>query len=378
MVMYCKYFAAKKCLSCSELATPYPQQLIKKQQHLEQLLHGIPVKQYLVPVASEVSAFRNKAKMAVAGSVELPILGINQPGKEPIDLCDCPLYPPAFHKSFPVIKQFIGRVGLVPYNINKRRGELKYLLITQNEREELLLRFILRSETKLSRLKIELPWLLTKLPNVAVVSANIQPIHMARLEGDKEINLTKNTMLKQTINSIPLYIKAGSFFQTNRIIAEKLYATAKKWVSTLAISEIWDLFCGVGGFGLHCKTKTNKLIGIEINSEAIECAQRTIRDMSFDNIDFQSLDSTAFALQQKQLPDLVLVNPPRRGIGQSLCHYLNKMAPTFILYSSCNASTMVSDINLLDHYQIEKVKLFDMFPNTMHYEVLVLLRHRNK
>lgn len=376
--MYCKYFAADKCQSCSELTIPYPQQLIRKQQHLENLLNNVPVGNYLKPVASKEKAFRNKAKMAVAGSVEKPILGINHPGREPIDLCDCPLYGRILHESFPVIKQFIGRAGLTPYDVNKQRGELKYILITQNEQGELLLRFILRSKTKLAQLQGALPWLMTKVPNITIISANIQPVHMAILEGDEEINLTEKNMLRQTINSIPLYIKAGSFFQTNTFITEKLYATARDWVSTLAISDLWDLFCGVGGFGLHCKTINNKLTGIEINHEAIECAQRSIAEMSFNNIEFKSLDSTSFALQQNEIPDLVLVNPPRRGIGQELCHYLRRMAPSFILYSSCNALTMLNDITRLENYQIEKIQLFDMFPNTRHYEVLVLLSYKNE
>lgn len=73
------------------------------------------------------------------------------------------------------------------------------------------------------------------------------------------------------------------------------------------------------------------------------------------------------------MPDLVLVNPPRRGIGKSLCDYLSRMAPQFIIYSSCNAQTMAKDIAALPCYRIERVQLFDMFPHTAHYEVLTLL-----
>ncbi|EOD9024627.1 DUF1418 family protein [Klebsiella michiganensis] len=73
------------------------------------------------------------------------------------------------------------------------------------------------------------------------------------------------------------------------------------------------------------------------------------------------------------IPDLVLVNPPRRGIGDGLCDYLNRMAPGFIIYSSCNARTMAKDIARLAGYRIERVQLFDMFPHTAHYEVLTLL-----
>ncbi|SQA02625.1 23S rRNA (uracil(747)-C(5))-methyltransferase RlmC [Serratia marcescens] len=72
----------------------------------------------------------------------------------------------------------------------------------------------------------------------------------------------------------------------------------------------------------------------------------------------------------------MLVNPPRRGIGQALCDYLSRMAPGYILYSSCNAESMAKDIEMLSGYRIERVQLFDMFPHTAHYEVLTLLVRR--
>ena len=88
---------------------------------------------------------------------------------------------------------------------------------------------------------------------------------------------------------------------------------------------------------------------------------------------FQALDSTQFATAQGEVPDLVLVNPPRRGIGRELCDYLSRMAPQFIVYSSCNAQSMARDFYLLPGYRLARVQLFDMFPHTSHYEVLTLL-----
>lgn len=91
------------------------------------------------------------------------------------------------------------------------------------------------------------------------------------------------------------------------------------------------------------------------------------------HVEFQALDSTGFATGNEQVPELVLVNPPRRGIGSELCQYLDNMAPERLLYSSCNAQTMAKDIRELKNYRIERVQLFDMFPHTAHYEVLTLL-----
>lgn len=90
-------------------------------------------------------------------------------------------------------------------------------------------------------------------------------------------------------------------------------------------------------------------------------------------IEFRSLDAAQFALAQDQRPDLVIINPPRRGIGRKLAQFLQNLAPHFILYSSCNAQSMAQDLHELTGYQLQKVQLFDMFPHTSHYETMILL-----
>ncbi|WP_145483229.1 23S rRNA (uracil(747)-C(5))-methyltransferase RlmC [Yersinia aldovae] len=372
--MHCAQYTAASCRSCQWLEKPYPQQLADKQHHLETLLAGHTVAQWLTPVFGRESAFRNKAKMVVSGSVERPLLGMLHRDGTAVDLCACPLYPASFTVVFAVLKTFIARAGLTPYNVARKRGELKYLLLTESTyRGELMLRFVLRSETKLAQLQAALPWLQQQLPQLAVISANIQPVHMAILEGEQEIPLTQQQALPEIFNQVPLFIRPQSFFQTNPQIAASLYATARQWVRELNISSMWDLFCGVGGFGLHCATAQTQLTGIEISAQAIACARQSAVQLGLQNVSFAALDSTRFATSTAQVPQLVLVNPPRRGIGTELCDYLSNMAPEYILYSSCNAETMAKDISLLVDYRIERVQLFDMFPHTAHYEVLSLL-----
>ncbi|CBJ80047.1 putative tRNA (uracil-5-)-methyltransferase with S-adenosyl-L-methionine-dependent methyltransferase domain [Xenorhabdus bovienii str. Jollieti] len=372
--MQCAQYTAGHCHSCQWLNKSYSQQLSDKQQHLQQLLRETSATYWLPPVSSLISGFRNKAKMVVSGSVERPQLGMLHRDGRTVDLCDCPLYPQYFQLVFESIKIFIAKAGLVPYNVARKKGELKYILLTESRASgEMMLRFVLRSETKLAQLEHALPWLQEQLPQLTVISANIQPTHMAILEGEKEVIFTEHKMLKEIFNGIPLYIRPRSFFQTNPEIASALYATAGRWVRELNISSMWDLFCGAGGFGLHCADKETRLTGIEISAEAIACAKNSAKSLGLEQVEFQALDSTHFALDKAQLPELVLVNPPRRGIGKALCEYLSRMAPKFILYSSCNAETMAKDIAALEQYRIEKVQLFDMFPHTEHYETLALL-----
>ncbi|MDU9353892.1 23S rRNA (uracil(747)-C(5))-methyltransferase RlmC [Klebsiella sp. 141153] len=371
--MHCALYDAGRCRSCQWLELPLTQQLADKMANLRELLAGQPVMTWLAPVSGPETAFRNKAKMVVSGSVERPLLGMLHRDGTPEDLTDCPLYPPSFAPVFAALKPFIARAGLTPYNVARKRGELKYLLLTESQQGGMMLRFVLRSADKLAQLRAALPWLQQQLPQLKVITANIQPVHMAIMEGEQEIFLSDQPALAENFNGVPLWIRPQSFFQTNPTVASQLYATARDWVRALPVNHMWDLFCGVGGFGLHCVTPQMRLTGIEIAPEAIACAKQSAAQLGLSNLHFQALDSTQFATHEDDIPQLVLVNPPRRGIGAELCDYLSRMAPPYIIYSSCNARTMAADIDRLQGYRVERVQLFDMFPHTAHYEVLTLL-----
>ncbi|HCM5081278.1 TPA: 23S rRNA (uracil(747)-C(5))-methyltransferase RlmC [Klebsiella aerogenes] len=371
--MHCALYDAGRCRSCQWLELPLTQQLADKMANLRELLAGHPAARWLAPVSGPETAFRNKAKMVVSGSVERPLLGMLHRDGTPEDLTDCPLYPPSFEPVFAALKPFIARAGLTPYNVARKRGELKYLLLTESQQGGMMLRFVLRSAAKLEQLRAALPWLQQQLPQLKVITANIQPVHMAIMEGEQEIFLSDQQALAENFNGVPLWIRPQSFFQTNPTVASLLYATARDWVRGLPVNHMWDLFCGVGGFGLHCATPQMRLTGIEIAPEAIACAKQSAAQLGLTNLHFQALDSTQFATHEDDIPQLVLVNPPRRGIGAELCDYLSRMAPPYIIYSSCNARTMATDIARLQGYRLERVQLFDMFPHTAHYEVLTLL-----
>jgi len=372
--MQCALYDAGRCRSCQWIEQPVARQLDAKMADLRTLLEGMPVAEWCAPVSGPEQGFRNKAKMVVSGSVEKPLLGMLHRDGTPEDLTDCPLYPASFYTVFAALKPFIARAGLTPYNVARKRGELKYLLLTESQQDGgMMLRFVLRSDAKLAQLRAALPDLQAQLPQLKVITANIQPVHMAIMEGEQEIYLTGQQALAENFNAVPLWIRPQSFFQTNPQVASHLYATARDWVRALPVTHMWDLFCGVGGFGLHCATPQMKLTGIEIAPEAIACARESAQMLGLQNIQFQALDSTRFATAQGEVPELVLVNPPRRGIGKPLCDYLSRMAPQFIIYSSCNAQSMAKDLRELPGYRISRVQLFDMFPHTAHYEVLTLL-----
>ncbi|MGP9800666.1 23S rRNA (uracil(747)-C(5))-methyltransferase RlmC [Rheinheimera sp. NSM] len=381
--MHCHHFAAKRCLSCHWLDKPYSQQLALKQQQLTALLAAFKPAQLLEPVASAEQGFRYKAKMVASGTAEQPMLGIVNAQSEAVDLADCPLYPLAFMPAFALCKAFIQRAKLTPYDISARRGELKFILLSQSLHSgRFMLRFVLRSKNCLASVQKHLPWLLSQWPELEVCSVNLQPKPAALLEGEEEIILTEQTLLAEQLNQVPLYLTPQSFFQTQPVMAAALYHRAAEWAAQLQqqqgeFKQIWDLFCGVGGFGLHLAAPQQQLNGIEIAPAAIASAQRSANELGLTRVQFQALDSAAFAQAAELAPDLLVVNPPRRGVGEALCRDIQRLAPHWLIYSSCNAQTLAQDLVLLPDYKLLKVQLFDMFAHSSHYEVLTLLQRRH-
>lgn len=371
--MQCHHFDAARCRSCTWIEQPYADQLAAKQERCRELVDPFGPLDWLPPVASAESGFRNKAKMAVGGTVDAPTLGILDPGGVGVDLRDCGLYPASLQAALPLLAEFVTLARLVPYDVPTRRGELKYVLVTESPDGELLVRFVLRSSEALPRLRKHLPWLLAALPRAVVVSANLLPEHKAVLEGDTEVVLTQRATLRMRVNDVDLHLRPQSFFQTNTDVAAALYRIGRDWVDAAAPRSVWDLYCGVGGFALHVARPGRTVVGIETSAEAVASAEQSRDDLGLAGVRFAAGDATAFALGADAPPDLVVVNPPRRGIGPALAGWLEESGVRDVVYSSCNAASLARDLAAMPSLRPRRGRLLDMFPQTGHYEVVVAL-----
>lgn len=370
---FCSYYDTYQCRSCGWIDFHYAEQLHQKSDRLHALLAPFHPHEWLKPSPSLLKGFRNKAKMVASPGSDGIVLGIS----EEVSLIGCPLYDTSMQKVLELTQQWLREMGIKAYDIKTKKGELKYVLLTRSAHDgSMMLRFVLRSHGIISRLQKGLDDLIAAAPQIKVVTVNIQPVHMAIMEGDEEIFLTEQTRLEERLNDIPLYIRPKSFFQTNPAVAAKLYKTAAEWAEESSPKILWDLFCGVGGFALHCAAPERRIVGIEIEPEAIACAKDAAEQIGFEGLEFDALDAASFTLQTSQRPDVLIVNPPRRGLGEQLCKWIEKIAPEHLLYSSCNAATLAKDMERLRSYECMKVQIFDMFPHTEHYEVLVSLKKR--
>ncbi|KKB81309.1 23S rRNA methyltransferase [Devosia soli] len=372
--MHCGYFDRGVCRSCTRMGTPYGIQLEAKLANARTLLAAWPDAEWLSPMASRPDAFRNKAKMVVGGTPDAPTLGILDAAQHGVDLTGCGILTPGLRFAFYPIKSFITLARIAPYDVPTRRGELKHVLLTESAAGELMLRFVLRSTEALSRVQKHLPSLLTALPQLAVVTANLLPEHKAVLEGAEEIRLSGNETLEMRLGDRVLHLRPASFFQTNTEIAKGLYLQARDWIDQAGAKSILDLYCGVGGFALHVAAPGRRVHGIELSAPAVESARLSATEAGLTDVTFSVGDATAFVAAE--VPDAIIVNPPRRGLGDKLCQTLESSAAGTIIYSSCNAATLAKDLGAMPAYGPTVFRLFDMFPQTDHYEVMVLLQRR--
>lgn len=370
--MNCAYYEAQACRSCSELTVPYALQLARKQARAEQMLAPFAAGEWLAPFSSAQEGFRNKAKMAVGGSAAAPTLGLLSVDGSGIDLMQCALYPDSLRVAFEPIRQALVAALVPPYDLNSRRGEAKYVLLTEAPGTgELLLRFVLRSREALERIARQIPALQQALPPLKVVSVNLLPEHKAVTEGDIEIVLTARDHILCRLNDIEFRLTPRAFLQTHSAAAAALYAQARTWIQAASPGSVWDLYCGVGGFALHAAAPGRQVVGVESTVEAIDAARA-----SDSAIDWICKDATDWACAQTAVAECVIVNPPRRGIGARLAAWLEQAQPAQLLYSSCNIESLARDLAALPGYHIHRARVFDLFPHTTHFETLVWLTRR--
>jgi 23S rRNA (uracil747-C5)-methyltransferase len=380
MNTFCSYFNEGMCRSCDLIALDYSDQITLKENKLRETLQDFKLPNLLPTVRSKNTDFRNKAKFIVTGTTDDPRIGLADviDLDKGVDLSECSLHLQNITDILPAIKRFIKKANLTPYQIKSQKGELKGIILFHSEgTKQTYLRFVLRSKESIDRIKKFHQELLTVHNHLACISVNIQPISHAILEGEEEIFITEKTSISHRLGNIEFDLNPRAFIQTNQVVAAKLYETSALWIKEASVTRMLELYCGQGAFSFFAASFVNESLGVEINPQAVAVANQTAKKYKFSNLAFKTSDASKI---EKELlafdPDLILVNPPRRGLGETV-HLLMQERSQRLIYSSCHAETLCEDLKTLcEIYEIKRVQLFDMFPNTHHYETLVELQLR--
>lgn len=188
--------------------------------------------------------------------------------------------------------------------------------------------------------------------------------------------LNKNAIIFN-LDKYKYAVTAESFFQVNTKQAINLYNKVREYMGKNKINLAFDLYCGTGTIAIYISDLCNKVVGIEINEDAIECANYNKKLNNIDNIEFIN-DNVSNIINSDMKPDIIVVDPPRNGLDNKTISIIKNINPKKIIYVSCNPITLARDINRLsDKYKFSDMELFDMFPNTYHVESVILLQRKD-
>ena len=216
--------------------------------------------------------------------------------------------------------------------------------------------------------------------NLKSVQLNINTKDTNVIMGEKCVTLYGNDYISDILCGVKIRLSPLSFYQVNHTMAEKLYEKAA-FYGGIEGKTILDLYCGAGTIGLSLANKAKKVIGVEIIPKAIEDAKFNALANKITNADFYCADATEFADKHNPHPDVVIVDPPRKGLTEELIHTITqKFAPEKVVYVSCDVATLARDIKFFAEkgYKLKEYTPADLFPRTSHCETVALLVSKNK
>lgn len=215
-------------------------------------------------------------------------------------------------------------------------------------------------------------------PEVKSIVKNINTKNTNVILGKENINLYGNGYIEDKLGEYIFKISPLSFYQVNPIQAEKLYQIGVEAANINNNDVVFDLYCGIGTISLFMSKYAKKVYGIEIIEEAIEAAKENARINGVENVEFIAGDVEVILdnliHKNKIIPDIVMLDPPRRGLDSKSVENILQIRPKKLVYISCNPATLVRDLAKLEEdYDIKRIKPVDMFPFTSHVECVALL-----
>lgn len=375
-----------KCGGCIYRHITYEAELFAKEKIVRDAFERIGgLHSEFLPIcgSDKTERYRNKMQMPLAkldsGEIVSGFFSERTHRIVPVD--DCKLQPEIFSQIVEFIKQECKKLKISIYNEQAHEGVLRHVYLRRGHTsgEICAVLVVKRKVPEFKKLASEI---MLKFPDIKGVVLNINHEKTNVILGKREITLCGKSDIVDTMCGVSFELSPKSFYQVNTPQAECLYKQAAEFAEPRG-KTLLDLYCGIGTIGLSMAAKAVKIIGAEIVPEAVENACRNAEKNGFDNAEFICADASEAAaeLAEKGLkPDVILLDPPRRGCDEQTLSACVKMNPERIVMISCNPATAARDCKYLSEngYLVEKVRAFDLFPRTRHVECVVLMSRVEK
>lgn len=274
------------------------------------------------------------------------------------------------------VKQVVRKYGIEPYNEEQHTGLLRHVMMRVGFRtKELMITFVTNGD-KLPHQEKIVTELAEALPHLKSVCQSINTKRTNVIMGDKTRVLWGSEYITDYIGDIAFKISARSFYQVNPVQTEVLYEKAVEYAGLTGSETVIDAYCGIGTISLFLAQRAKRVLGVEIVEEAIADARRNAELNDVTNAEFAvgaAEDVIPRWKEQGVTPDVIVVDPPRKGCDPALLDTMLAMRPERIVYVSCNPSTLARDLRVLADggYRVVEVQPVDMFPQTTHVEVVI-------
>lgn len=324
--------------------------------------------------------YRNKAQYPVAEQNGKLICGFySKRSHRVVPFTDCRLQPEIFGKITEECLKFANEKKIPAYIEENGSGVLRHIYIRRGFHSgEIMVCFVVKNKSRLSDFSDIARKVADKFPDVKSVVINVNPKITNVILGTENITLFGSDEITDILCEKKITLSPMSFYQVNTAQAEKLYRCGMDYAELTGSETVLDLYCGAGTIGLTFSDKAQKIIGCEIVPEAIENAKRNAELNGVRNAEFYCGDAGELAAKladEGTVPDVAVIDPPRKGCGKLTLDSLIKMSPKKIVMISCNPATAARDTKYLadNGYEIKRARAFDLFPRTGHVETVVLL-----
>lgn len=392
---------ARQCGGCQIQEMRYEAQLAFKQKMVQNNLERIgglsDFEMYPVIGMETPYAYRNKAQFPVGEDKDGNIVIGFYAGRTHhiVEQTDCCIGAPENGEVLRKVKAYMQKNQIRPYNEEHHSGIVRHILIRTGYHTKEIMVCLIVNAAKASCLKNaeQLTESLREMDGMTSVMVNFNTEKTNVILGKKSEVLWGQPYIEDFIGDVKYQISPQSFFQVNPMQTEKLYAKALEYAGLTGNETVWDLYCGIGTISLFLAKNARKVYGVEIVPQAIEDARNNAKRNGIDNAEFfvGKAEEVVPAFYEKALkqaqdseagksirPDVVVVDPPRKGCEEVLLETIVKMQPQRIVYVSCDSATLARDLKFLsaNGYAVKKVQPVDQFGHSVHIETVVLLSHK--
>lgn len=368
-----------KCGGCQLRHMTYAEEIEMKRRRVQDALQRIGGWDGRVEVihgAKSPDRYRNKIQFPVADGPRVGFFRARS--HDVIDAADCLLQPLPATRLRTAFKDWMEQYRIPAYDETAHRGLIRHFYVRVN-REGQSLCAVIANGGKLPRAEALIKMLRDAEPGLVGVVLSVNTEKTNVILGKEHHTLWGRDFLEDTLCGLTFRLSVPSFYQVNRDQAELLYHRALEFAGLTGEETVLDLYCGIGTITLCMARKAKKALGAEVVPSAVEDARENARRNGVENAEFFCADAGEAALQLAERgirPDVICVDPPRKGISPQVIEAIVQMNPKRLVYVSCDPATLARDVKLLSQrgYRLEKAEAADLFPRTHHVETVALLR----